>query len=62
LEELQVENEALSRKLASLQSTEGAAPTEDAKPVVPPVAPASANAGDAFGGRDSMQRRSGTNA
>jgi hypothetical protein len=59
LEELQVENETLSRKLASLQSTEGGATVPgDTKPAKPAIAPAD-NAGDAFGGRDSM--RSGNN-
>jgi hypothetical protein len=60
LEELQVKNEQLSRKLAALQSTGGVIPTSDVTPVITP-APASSNAGDAFGGRDSMQRHSGSN-
>jgi hypothetical protein len=49
-----VENETLRRKLASLQSTKGANTPGDVKPVKPAVAPAD-NAGDAFGGRDSMR-------
>jgi hypothetical protein len=59
LEELKVQNETLSRQLAALQSTENASIPGDTTPVVLPAA--TTNAGDAFGGRDSMQRRPGSN-
>jgi hypothetical protein len=42
-----------------LQSTPGASTPGAATPVAPPP---TTNAGDAFGGRDSMQRRPGTNS
>jgi hypothetical protein len=68
LEELQVENEMLSLKLAALQSTGGSNTPGDvtpviahATPVVAPAAPAPTNAGDAFWGRASMQRLTGSN-
>ncbi len=65
LEELQVENQALSRKLASLQSATTPPDTntsDNVDPVIALAVPTPTNAGDAFGGRSSMQRRSGSNA
>ncbi len=62
LEELQVENESLSRKLAALQSTAGGTTTPgNAMTIVATVASAITNAGDVFVCRDSMQRRPGSN-
>ena len=65
LDALQIEHATLNRTLAALQSTGG---TVVATPAIATVVPTSSdvaatntNAGDAFGGRESMQGRPGSN-